>query len=121
MATSVTIAGQEYEVPEITFEEICRLEEKGIYLLNMDPSNRKVASMLRGIVAWIMDVEPAVASAAIQKHIEDGGDITEIFGPVQEAIAESGFFGARQKPKVVPQDHQAKQTRSKSTGRTQRS
>jgi len=113
------IAGKEYEIPEITFEEICRLEENGIYLLNMDPKQRNVATILRGLVAWIMDVEPAAASMAIQKHIEDGGNILDVFEPVQEAIRESGFFGEK-KPKVqkMPQDHQSRQNRKRNTNRS---
>ena len=87
------IAGKEYEIPEITFEEICRLEENGIYLLNMDPKQRNVATILRGLVAWIMDVEPEQASEVIQEHIQNGGNIIDILDKVYEAIADAGFFG----------------------------
>lgn len=107
---NVVINGQTYTIPEITFEEICRLEENGVYLLNMNRKDRNVATMLRGIVAWIMDAEPEVASAAIQGHMENGGRIDEILVAVREAMDESGFFGQARKAQERPvfQDHQKK-------------
>ena len=117
----VVINDQTYIIPEITFEQICRLEENGVYLLNMNRKDRNVASMLRGIVAWIMDAEPEVASAAIQAHIENGGRIDEILVAVREAMDESGFFGQTRKAEVPAiQDHQKKSPR-KNTTHTQKS
>ena len=105
---NVVINGQTYTIPEITFEEICRLEENGVYLLNMNRKDRNVATMLRGIVAWIMAAEPEVASAAIQGHMENGGRIDEILVAVREAMDESGFFGQAKRKETRPQDHQKK-------------
>lgn len=119
----IVLNGQTYNIPEITFEQICRLEENGVYLLNMNRKDRNVATMLRGIVAWIMDAEPEVASATIQAHLENGGRIDEILVAVREAMEESGFFGnqARQEEQAVPalQDHLKSQ--KKSTRVTQKS
>lgn len=120
---NVVINDQTYIIPEITFEQICRLEENGVYLLNMNRKDRNVASMLRGIVAWIMDAEPEVASAAIQAHIENGGRIDEILVAVREAMNESGFFGqagrAQERPMI--QDHQKKNSQKRNTTHTQKS
>ena len=121
---SIVLNGQTYDIPEMTFEQICRLEENGVYLLNMNRKDRNVASMLRGIVAWIIDAEPEVASATIQAHLEKGGRIDDILIAVREAMEESGFFGnnqARQKEPVRPMDHQRKNNRKKNTPHTQRS
>lgn len=121
---SIVLNGQTYDIPEMTFEQICRLEENGVYLLNMNRKDRNVASMLRGIVAWIIDAEPEVASATIQAHLEKGGRIDDILIAVREAMEESGFFGnnqARQKEPVRPTDHQRKNNRKKNTPHTQRS
>ena len=120
---NVTINNQTYIIPDITFEQICRLEENGVYLLNMNRKDRNVASMLRGIVAWIMDAEPEVASAAIQAHIENGGKIDEILIAVREAMDESGFFGAARRTEERPliQDHQKKSSPRKNTRPTQKS
>ena len=104
----VVLNDVEYDVPEITFEEVCRLEEKGIYLLNMDPNDRRVASLIRGFVAWITGKEPAEASAILQEHLENGGSIDDIVTAVQKAFNESGFFGQGRKVRKTPQDHQKK-------------
>lgn len=116
--SKVIINGQEYTVPELTFNEVCRLEERGIYLLNMDPKDRKVASMLRGFVAWITDTSPEVASNLLQEHIMNGGRIDDIANAVSEAFEESGFFGQGRKASKIPMDHQkrsANKGRSKTT------
>lgn len=124
---SIVLNGQTYNIPEMTFEQICRLEENGVYLLNINRKDRNVASMLRGIVAWIIDAEPEVASATIQAHLEKGGRIDDILIAVREAMEESGFFGskqARQEKLTRPmlQDHQRKNNnRKKNTHPTQRS
>lgn len=123
---SIVLNGQSYDIPEMTFEQICRLEENGVYLLNLNRKDRNVASMLRGIVAWIMDAEPEVASATIQAHLENGGRIDDILVAVREAMENSGFFGktqARQEEPARPmlQDHQRKNNQRKNTHHTQRS
>lgn len=124
---SIVLNGQTYNIPEMTFEQICRLEENGVYLLNINRKDRNVASMLRGIVAWIIDAEPEVASATIQAHLEKGGRIDDILIAVREAMEESGFFGSKQARQEKParpmlQDHQRKNNnRKKNTHPTQRS
>lgn len=116
--SKVIINGQEYKVPELTFNEVCRLEERGIYLLNMDPKDRKIASMLRGFVAWITDTSPEEASEILQEHIMNGGRIDDIATAVSEAFEESGFFGqGGRKASVTPMDHQ-KKTANKGKSRT---
>ena len=124
---SIVLNGQTYEIPEMTFEQICRLEENGVYLLNMNRKDRNVASMLRGIVAWIIDAEPEVASATIQAHLEKGGRIDDILVAVREAMEESGFFGNSQArlegpTKPMLQDHQRKKNNQRrNTPHTQKS
>lgn len=120
----VEINGQSYNIPEVTFEEICRLEENGVYLFSMSKKDRHVASTLRGLVAWIMNVEPEVASAEIQAHLMNGGDIEGIIVAVREALETSGFFGqARSTEKTVPQlqDHLPKANPRKTTKATPKS
>ena len=113
----VTLNNKEYTVPELTFEEVCRLEEKGIYLLNMDPKDRKVATLLRGFVAWITDLDPAAASAVLQAHLENGGSIDDVLTAIRRAVDESGFFGRTAEVTKMPQDHQKKKNgnRTKNT------
>ena len=113
--SKVVLNNKEYDVPELTFNEVCRLEERGIYLLNMDPRDRGVATMLRGFVSWITDLGPEEASALLQAHIENGGRIDEIIEAVRKAFEESGFFGRGQQAQVrqIPQDHQRKKNKNR--------
>ena len=89
---TVTINGKEYQIPKVDFEAICALEENGVYLLNMDQKNPKLATMIRGLVAWIMDVSSEEASQEIQAHIQNGGDLVGIMTSVTQAVQNSGFF-----------------------------
>ena len=104
----VTINGKEYEIPEVDFDAICELEEKGVDLLSADAKHPKLAITLRGIVAWIMGVPERTASAEIMGHIQNGGNIVDILNSITEAMQESGFFGQRKTASVsqMPQDHQ---------------
>ena len=90
--SSVIINEKEYELPEFNFDAICQLEENGVYLLNMDKENPKIATMLRGLVAWIIDASPEVASREIQAHIANGGNIGDILNEVTKELGRSGFF-----------------------------
>ena len=110
----VYINGKKWDIPEVTFDAICTLEEKGVNLLNMNTKDMKVASMLRGLVAWIEDVEPEVASVEIQNHIQNGGDIGEILQRVTAAITESGFFG-RKKVQQMPKKGQENKNTTRPT------
>jgi hypothetical protein len=115
----IEINGKEYEVPELDFDAVCELEENGVNLLNLDRKNMKVASMVRGLVAWIMRSDTATASREIEAHIAGGGNIGELFAAINEALTESRFFkgsGERtQKVKKYPQDHQRKNDRRNNT------
>ena len=90
----VTINGRDYQIPKVTFDTICKLEESGISMLELASEKKpKIALLSRAFVAWILDVEPEQASEAIQEHIRNGGNIIDILDKVYEAIAEAGFFG----------------------------
>ena len=93
--STVTINGKTYKIPELDFNAVCELEENGICLLNMDRKDRKIATMIRGLVAWIMGTDVETASEEIQNHISGGGDIGEVMTKVTQAINESSFFKRR--------------------------
>lgn len=103
----VIINGNKYDIPEVDFDAVCELEERGVNLLNMDKSNMKLATVARGLVAWIMETDVRTASREIESHIANGGDIISIINRVTDAINNSGFF--KQGGKKQPQDHKSKQ------------
>ena len=107
MNNQVTINGRTYDVPEMDFNAICDLEERGINLLSLESGTPKIATMIRGLAAWIMGTDQRTAAVEIQKHIEAGGSIVEIMEAVNGALSESGFFkqGQENSPKK-PMDHQ---------------
>ena len=104
----VTINGKEYTIPEVDFDAVCELEERGVDLLAADAKHPKLAITLRGIVAWIMGVDERSASREIMDHIRDGGSIIDILNGVTTAMQDSGFFGQKKTANVtqIPQDHQ---------------
>lgn len=119
--TQVTINGKIYNIPEVDFDTICQLEENGVYLLNMDRKNPKIATMVRGIVAWIMGVEPEQASREIQAHIQNGGNIGDIITAASEAVTSSGFFNRSPQEssnKTVPYEGNREQRRRNKKNRS---
>lgn len=104
------INGRDYKVQELDFNAICELEEKGVELLGMSEKNPKLATMVRGFVAWVMNVPAEVAAKEIQHHIQNGGSFEGIFNDITNAMDHSGFFktsGQQEQPKR-PQDFQKK-------------
>lgn len=92
MQRTVTINKNTYTIPEVTFDAICQLEENGVYLLSMGSNERNLATMLRGLVAWIMDTDLQTASREIQAHIMSGGNIGDILEAATDSISDAGFF-----------------------------
>ena len=89
--SKVTINGKEYEIPEFTFDTVCELEENGVDLLS-GGNDRKLATTVRGLVAWVTGYDTRSASREIQEHIENGGNIVDILNAISEEMSKSGFF-----------------------------
>lgn len=103
----VIINGNRYNIPEINFDAVCELEEAGVNILGADKSNMKLATMARGLTAWIMGVDVQTASKELEAHIANGGNIVDIITRTTEAMQKSGFFA--QNRQKQPQDHKVKQ------------
>jgi len=120
---TVTINGKEYQIPKVDFEAICELEENGVYLLNMDQKNPKLATMIRGLVAWIMGVSSEEASQEIQSHIQNGGDLVGIMTSVTQAVQNSGFFrrsgdtNTEEKVTEMPQNREQRRKQNRNNTR----
>ena len=102
----VIINNNRYDIPEMDFDAVCELEERGVNLIGMDKSNFKAATTIRGLVAFIMNTDVKTASREIEAHIAGGGNIVELFDGLTFALEKSGFFN--QGGKKQPQDHQSK-------------
>lgn len=83
------INGTEYKLPELNFNAMCRLEDMGISLYEMD---KRVLSTVRGFLALAMDDDMERAGVEIEKHLSGGGSIDVIMDDINKAVNESGFF-----------------------------
>ena len=113
--SKVTINGKEYTIPEFTFDTVCELEENGVDLLS-GVNDRKLATTVRGLVAWVTGYDTRSASREIQEHIENGGNIVDILNAISNEMSKSGFFtrGANR-----PQNQERRQNRKKNHGGNQ--
>ena len=94
MRKSIEINGKNYVPAELTFNNVCKMEEMGASLT--DAKNRSM-SMIRAYVAITMNAPEEFAGAELEKHVIGGGKIDEVAEAMSEAIEESGFFQALQK------------------------
>ena len=113
MARTITINGQSYPVPEVDFNAVCELQERGVDVMNPKSIRKRHIPVARAIVAWIMDTDVEEAGIEIQEHILNGGDLAPIFEGFWKEVEESNFFKSLQKKekgaKVELLDHQKKQ------------
>ncbi len=118
---SVTINGKSYDVPKLDFDTVCQLEENGISLLALNEANPKIATMLRAFVAWIIGSNPRAASAEIQAHLENGGNIADLLNAITTALNDSGFSKGNRRNQNVREfpDHKRKNNRNKRRGESE--
>ena len=110
--------GTEYRIPELDFDAMCDLEERGVNLLDMNSVEEKGKTLttIRGLVAWIMDTDLKTAGHEIGEHLKNGGGLEDIIYGINAAIEESGFMAEKKQPKR-PQDRKVAQHPKKRTNR----
>ena len=80
--------GNHYEIPELTFNTVCRMEEMGISLTEIE---KKPMAAIRGFLALAVgDTEKA--GNELEAHILNGGNLESITREINKAVSESGFF-----------------------------
>lgn len=113
MARTIEINGRKYRFPEIDFNAVCDLADKGVDIMNPKTIIKKPIPAARAIVAWIFDTDIETAGAEIQSHILAGGDLAPIFEVMNSEVEESGFFKSllerEESAKLNLQDHKKKQ------------
>lgn len=104
----MNLNGKQYTIPELDFNAMCQLEEMGVALVSLD---KKVMSTIRGFLALAMRTDIDTAGKALETHIINGGDLTEIMNEINKAVEESGFFQAlQQKQKTSAPAGKSKKT-----------
>lgn len=94
MRKSITINGKTYAPAELTFNNVCKMEEMGASL--MDAKNRSM-SLIRAYVAITENVPEEIAGQELEAHVIKGNGLDEIAEAMSEAMEESDFFQALQK------------------------
>ena len=88
------INGTEYTMPELNFNTMCKLEDMGVSLTEMD---QKVLTTVRGFLALAMDDDMEKAGMEIEQHLASGGSLDPLMESINKAVNESGFFRALSK------------------------
>lgn len=85
------INGKQYDAPALNFGAMCTLEKWGLQI--GDLSSRPLG-FLAGFVALAIGGDLTAGQAAIDAHLENGGNLEEISDALNKAVDESGFFKA---------------------------
>ena len=93
----VTVNGVQYPNKEITFNDFCTFEERGIDLQTME---KKPLSFLRVYISLCMNSDEIKAGQEIDAHIANGGNIEDLLQAMSDAIENSGFFRPQQQTKT---------------------
>lgn len=88
------INGVEYKNVPIDFNAVCKLEDMGVDISNIDG---KVITLARAYAALIMRKTPEQAGKEIEKHVQNGGTLNEIYEVFAAEIEKSDFFRALRK------------------------
>lgn len=94
MKQEITINGHIYPTKEITFNTVCRFEEMGIPMAEIE---EKSIMFIRAYAAMCMGKKADQAGEEIENHIINGGSMDDIAEVLKEAVEESGFFQALSK------------------------
>ena len=105
----IVLANKEYNVPDLDFNAVCDLADKGVDIMNPKAFSNNPIMTARSITAWMLGITAIEAGQVIQDHVLDGGDIADIFTVFNEVVDESGFIQALQKRGAKrPQDRKRK-------------
>lgn len=86
-----TVNGVRYNAKEFTFNDVCKMEDMGINLMQLgDINNAKIFSLVRAYLAICMNVSPEKAG----ELMEGGLDLNEIMEAFNYSLENSGFFRA---------------------------
>lgn len=113
MANTFTVNGKEYKAKELTYNALCRLEDFGV---SMSDVQAKAFSFIRGYIAYCGDIEPEEAGKEIEAHVVKTGNLDAVSNAIEKAVENSGFFKRsrnrkRKRPKRSKNKRKGKQKR----------
>lgn len=104
MRTFIEINGKKVKPAELTFNNVCRMEELGGALIG---DNVSEMSVIRAYIAISFNVDKNTAGNELEQHIIKNGykSIESIGDALSEAVEESDFFQAilKEESKETPE------------------
>ena len=88
---------KEYEIPEFTYGTLCELEDLGLNFTDISTIQNKPLNFVRTFLAYVCKLNLQQVDEEITKHLEEGGDFTNLFNPIIEALTSSDFFQVQAK------------------------
>ncbi len=85
--------GKEYRNVPLDFNAVCRLEEMGVNISDIDGH---IMTAARAYAALCMRKPLSIAGMEIEAHVVAGGSMREIFDAFNSEVEKSGFFQALQ-------------------------
>jgi hypothetical protein len=93
----IKINDKEYKEAEITFNNICALEDMGCSIQNILTNTFSSARAYLALCMGGNKNAMIIAGNEIEEHIKKGGELTDLLSAFAKAIEESGFFQALNK------------------------
>jgi hypothetical protein len=90
-----TLNGKQHKDIELTFNDVCDLQEKGVDLTAMNPKN--ALPTIRAIISLRFGGNEQLAGIEIEQHLINGGTFEDLAEIVKKAVEGSGFFQALRK------------------------
>lgn len=86
-----TVNKKTYPIREFDFNFMCDLEDRGISIENIGDKPLKI---LREYLATVAGISSEAAGKELEMHVIGGGKMEDLYGALNIAMEESGFFRA---------------------------
>lgn len=90
----ILLNGKEYKVKDVTFDDMCELEDMGLALSTI---KEKPLTAFRALVAYYCEMSLDEATKEIEAHLRNGGTM-DTLGELVEHLSQSGFFRLLSEP-----------------------
>lgn len=84
------INGVKYKEKKFDFGALAKLEECGVTMDDLKKMKKPITLVI-GLVAWVTDTDKEEATELVNKHVENGGNLSELVS-ILESLKTSDFF-----------------------------
>lgn len=84
----ITLNGKEYKIKDVTFDDMCELEDLG---LSLPTIKSKPLTSFRALVSFYCGISLETATKEIEEHFKNGGNF-DLYVDLVERLTQSGFF-----------------------------